>query len=247
MRRLILVAAGSLMLTVTGLALARGLDSVKSVTSVAGTFTATTVSNSKTRSCTTADGKTIAFTNATYSGAASGEPDLSGPITLQIRSTINTTDGFGVLDGTLKIAVSGGTTIAHLNAVYDHGSLAGLASGHAQRPHVALLGNLSAGFSSSGGFTSGKIGGGTSGGSAVELGAGKCAPPKPEKPTSETSEAHGSISALSSSSITVGGLTCAIPAGLGARASTFKVGDRVEIRCSLAAGVNTLVKINAKK
>jgi hypothetical protein len=233
---------GALVLTITGLALADGLDNAKSVRSVAGVFTATAVSRSQVNSCATADGKTIVSTHAIYMGTASGDPDLSGPITLDVRSTINTTDGLGVLNGKLKIAASGGDTIAGLNAVYDHGAIAGLASGRAKTPHVALLGNLSAAvFTAAGGFTGGKIGGGTSGGSAVELGPGKCAP---TSTSHKTSDAHGDVSALSSTSITVGGLTCAIPANITAKVtSTVKVGDRVEIECSLANGVNTLTKI----
>lgn len=245
MRKLILVAAGVAMLTTTGLALARGFDGAKSVRSVAGTFTATAASNSQTRTCTTADGKTIATTNATYTGTASGDPDLSGPITLRVRSTINTTDGLGVVDGSLRIAVSGGNTVAQFDAVYDHGAIAGVTSGRARTPHARLVGNLSAGYSATGGFTDGKIGGGASGGSAVELASGKCASPKPVKPTRET--AHGSVTALSSTSITIGGLTCAIPANLAERASKLKVGDRAEIRCAFADGVNSLVTINGRR
>ena len=125
MRKLILVTAGLLMLTVTGLAVAHGFDNAKSVKAVAGTFTATTVGNSQTRSCTTADGKAITSTNATYTGTASGDADLTGAITLQVHSTINTTDGVGVLNGRLKIAATGGDTSAHFDAVYDHGTIAG--------------------------------------------------------------------------------------------------------------------------
>lgn len=245
MRKLMLVTAAVAMFATTGLAVARGFDNVKSVKSVAGTFAATTVVNSQTRSCTTADGKTIASTNATYTGTASGDLDLSGPATFQVRATINTTDGLGVLSGKLKIAASGGDTVAHFDAVYDHGAIAGVASGHAATPHAALLGNLSAGFSATGGFTGGKIGGGTAGGSAVEIGPGKCAPSTSTKP--ETSEARGSVSALSSTSITVGGLTCTIPSTLAAKVSTtVKLGDRVEIKCSLVSGANTLVKVEKK-
>ena len=128
-----------------------------------------------------------------------------------------------------------------------HGNLAGLASGHTATSHVALLANLSAGFSATGGFTGGKIGGGTSGGSAVAIGSAKCAASTSGKPVTETSQARGSVSALSSTSITVGGLTCAIPSTLAAKASTFKVGDRAEIKCSLVSNVNTLVRIDGKK
>jgi hypothetical protein len=245
MRKLILMAAGLLMLSITGLAIANGgFNDAKSVKAVAGTFTATTVGNSQTRSCTTADGKAITSTNATYTGTASGDPDLTGPITLQLRSTINTTDGVGVVNGRLRIAVSGGDTVGQLDAVYDHGTIAGLASGHAHTPHVSLLGNLSAGFSSTGGLTAGKIGGSTAGGSAVELGAARCAT---SKTINERSEAHGIVSAVSSTSISVGGLTCTVPASLAAKVSTVKVGDRAEIKCSLVSSVNTLTKIDAKR
>ena len=247
MRKLMLVTAGVAMFATTGLAVANDFDNGKTAKAVAGTFTATTVANSQTRSCTTVDGKTITSTNATYTGTASGDPDLTGAATLQVRSTVNSTDGVGVLNGRLKIAASDGDTVAQLDAVYDHGNVAGVASGHAATRRVTLLANLSAGFSAAGGFTGGKLGGGTTGGAAVEIGPGKCAPSKPGKPITEKSEARGSVSALTSTSITVGGLTCTIPSTLTAKAGTFKVGDRAEINCSLVGGVNTLVKIDARK
>jgi hypothetical protein len=247
MRTLMLVTAGAVMLATTGLAVAHGLDNGKSVKAVAGTFTAATVGNTETRSCTTVDGKAITSTNATYTGTASGDPDLSGPATLQIRSTINSTDGVGVLSGRLKIAASGGETAARIDAVYDHGAIAGVASGRVAARHVALFGNLSGSFSATGGFTNGKIGGGTAGGSAVEIGPARCAPAKPTKPVREKSEAHGLVSAVSPTSMTVGGLTCTIPSDLTSRLSTVKVNDRAEIKCSLVSGVNTLIRFEARR
>jgi len=247
MRKLLLVAAGALGLALAGLALAGTLDTAKSIRAVAGTFTATTVSHSQTRTCTTTDNKTITATDATYSGVASGDTDLTGPITLDVRSTINTTDGVGVVQGRLKIAASGGNTVAHLDAVYDHGTIAGLASGHARDPHAKLLANLSAGFIASGagaGFSSGKIGGATAAGSAVELGPGRCAP---TRPPNEKSEARGTVTQLTSGSITVAGLTCTIPASLAAKVEEkVKLNGRAEIKCTLVNGVNTLVSVESK-
>jgi hypothetical protein len=250
MRKLLLVATGALGLTLAGLALAGTLNDAKSVRAVAGTFTATTVSHSQTRSCTTTDNKTISSTNATYSGIATGvggEADLSGAITLDVRSTINTTDGVGVVQGKLKIAAAGGNTVAHLDAVYDHGAVAGLASGHARDPHAKLLCNLSAGFIASGtgaGFVNGKIGGGTGAGSAVELGPGRCAP---TRPVSEKSEARGTVTLLTSTQITVAGLTCTIPTSLATKvANAVKLNGHAEIKCALQGGVNTLVDVKGK-
>jgi hypothetical protein len=183
---------------------------------VAGTFTATTVSSTETKTCTTGAG-------------------------------INVTDGFGVVTGRLTIDVaSGRDTTARFSAVYDHGRVAGLASGEAHEPRATLLGNMSAAFSTTGGFTDGKIGA-SAGGSAVALASARC-DSRPPKQRQERSEARGTVSALSATSITVGGLTCAVPASLAARvAATVRVGDRAEIRCQLVNGQNTLVRLKKKR
>lgn len=242
MKKLLLATALLMALATAGVAVARGLDDAKSVTAVSGTFTATTVSNSQTRSCTTTDGKTLATTRATYSGAATGSADLTGPITLQTSSLVNTTDGVGTVEGKLKIAASGGTTVAQFSGVYDHGSVAGLAAGHGATRSAKLLANVSGSFTASGGFASGKIGGGTAGGSAVELGPGRCAPASAVR---ESAEARGTISAVSSTSITVAGLTCVVPSTLAVKVQGLHTGDRVEIRCTTANGATTLVGVKA--
>ena len=136
MRKSMLAAAGVMLFATSGLAVAHGFNDGKAVKSVAGTFTATTVGDSQTRTCTTADGKSITTTSATYTGTSTGDADLTGAATFQVRSTVNTTDNVGVLSGKLKIAATGGDTVAHFDAVYDHGAIAGLASGHAAAPHA---------------------------------------------------------------------------------------------------------------
>ena len=247
MRKLTYLAALLVALVATGYAVADGIGGAKSATAVAGTFTATGTSSSS-RTCTTTDGKTLVVTDGKYTGVAAGDPDLTGNITLSARSVINTTDNVGVVNGTLKIdqATSGGTA-AFYSAVYDHGSIAGLATGRG-RSHDSskqLVANLSATFAAATGFTGGKLGGGTSGGSAVEVGGTSC---KPNGTTTESSEARGTISALSTSSITVAGLTCAIPSAQSADVnSKYKTSDTVQIRCALTSGVNTLTSIGGKQ
>jgi hypothetical protein len=245
MRKWILAAVALVALVATGLAVAHGIEGAKSAKAVAGTFSATDASTS-TRTCTTAEGKVLTVTNGRYKGTAAGDPDLAGPITLSARSTVNTTDGVGVVEGQLKIDVANGRdTFAAYTAVYDHGNIAGVAIGRAHDPHARLLANLSAAFSAADGFTSGKLGGGTAGGSAVELGPTSC---KAAKTPAEKSEARGSISALSATSITVAGLTCAVPADKSTDVNAkFKVGDHAQIRCELAGGQNTLTRIEKKR
>jgi hypothetical protein len=244
MRKLTYAAALLVALVVTGYAVANGMEGAKSATAVAGTFAATGSSTSS-RTCTTSDGKTIVVTDGKYTGAATGDPDLTGAITIRARSVINTTDDIGVVSGSLRIGQSGPDTDAVYSAVYDHGAIAGLAAGRAHNPSARFLGNLSAGFSAASGFTGGKLGGGTTGGSAVELSGASC---KSSRPTKERSEAHGTISALSATSITVAGLTCAIPTDKSADVNAkFKQNDVAQIRCSLVSGVNTLTDISGKK
>lgn len=247
MRTFVLVSACVVALAAAGIAVGRSFDgNTKSAKSVSATFTATTASKVDTRTCTTTDGKTLVSSTGTYTGTASGDPDLTGPATLSAHSLINTTDNVGTVSGTLKIDVSSSSkTEARYNAVYSGGSLAGLATGHAQDPHAKLIANLSAGFTAAGGFTNGKLGG-TSGGGAVELGPGSC---ESSQPVKELSEANGTVSAISSTSITVAGLTCAVPSSLQSELSALSlaVGSRAEIHCSLSSGTATLVKVSGSK
>jgi hypothetical protein len=241
MRKLMFAAAGLVALAATSVAVAHGIQGAKTATAVAGGFSATST-NVSSRTCTTTDGKTLTITNGKYTGAATGDPDLTGPITLHARSVTNS-DGLGVVSGEFRIDVaSGRDTAGVFSTVYDHGNIAGLAVGRAHDPSARVVANLSATFAP-GNFSGGKIGGGTNGGLAVELGPGKCAPAaKPEK-----SEARGTISALSGTSITVAGLQCNIPGDKSADVNAkFKVNDRAEIHCTLQNGQNTLTRIEKR-
>jgi hypothetical protein len=240
MRKLTLALIAIVALAAAGIAVANGFEGTRTAKAVAGTFAATTVTKNETQTCTSSDGKSIARTNASYTGTASGPAELTGPATVQVHALINTTDDIGAVSGTIKIDTAADkNTVARFDAVYDHGKLAGLATGHAGDA-VKLLANISSGFSAAGGLTGGNLGASV-GGSAVELGPGKCVQAKPEH-----SEATGTVSAVSATSITVAGLTCAVPANLAAQIATVKVGDRLSIRCDVASGTSTLSKLNGK-
>jgi hypothetical protein len=244
MRKWTFAAVVLVALVATSYAVAHGSEGAKSAKAVAATFAATGTSTSS-RTCTTTDGKTIVVTDGKYTGVAAGDPDLTGPITLRAKSVVNTTDNVGTVEGRLTIDAAGKNTEAGYSAVYDHGAIAGFAVGKSHEATGKLVANLSATFSAASGFTGGKLGGGTTGGSAVEVGPGSC---KTSGTTSEKSEAHGTISALSASSITVAGLTCAVPADKSADVNAkFKTGDTAEIHCSLVSGTNTLTSISGKR
>ena len=263
MKKLALVAVGLVVFVTAGFAVAKGMDN-KTATAVSGTFAATTLGKTDSRTCTTTDGKSITTTHAIFTGTAvSGTADLNGPVTVDTHSVINTTDSIGVVNGHLKIGTGGPPnkkTDLHFTGVYDHGTVVGLATGHAMTHGVQVVGNLSGAFSTSTGFAEGsKIGGGTSGGSAVELGPGRCAPVKPDnpikptkpaKPGPDNKKAEGTVTfspSVTPTSITVNGLTCAVPSNLAATVASFGPTDKAHIRCALVGGVTTLVKIDKDK
>jgi hypothetical protein len=241
-RTLLVIAAAVAALAAASFAVARTLDDAATVRSLAGTFSATSASNVHTRTCTTTDGKTLVTSTGTFAGTAAGDADLTGPVTLKTRAVIDQTDGAGLVSGTLRIDASGEDTLAHFDAVYASGQIAGLATGHAHQPHARLVANLSAAFDPSAGFTNGKLGGGTAGGGAVELTAGRC-----QRTIKETSRANGLVTAVSSGSITVAGLTCTVPASLQAAVAALAVNAHAEIHCALSGGTNTLVSVHARK
>jgi hypothetical protein len=243
MRKVILTMAGLAALVTTSVAVAHGIEGAKTAKAVAATVSAS-AGTTTSRTCTTSDGKTITVTDGKYTGTAAGDPDLAGAITLRVRSVVNTTDKVGTVNGAFRVDVSGRDTTGAFASVYDNGAIAGLATGRAHSPGTKILGNVSATFDPSTGFTDGKIGGGTAGGSAVELGTGSC---KPAPTQHEHSAARGAIAALSTASITVAGLTCNLPSSKSADINAkFKTGDNVEIRCDFANGQNTLTRIEKR-
>ena len=139
-RTLVLASTALVALVATGLAVGHGLDgNTKSARAVTGPFTATTASRVETRTCTTTDGKALVTTNGTYSGTATGDPDLTGNATLRANSLINTTDNIGVVSGTLRIDLAAGRdTQAQFDAVYTAGQIAGYGSIRGQN-HAFLL------------------------------------------------------------------------------------------------------------
>jgi hypothetical protein len=242
MRRFTFAAVVLVALVATSYAVAHGIEGAKTSRALAGGFDAASA-NVSSRTCTTSDNKTIVITDGKYTGAATGDADLTGNITVHARSVVNTTDKIGTVEGAFRIDVANGKdTQAAFSAVYDNGNIAGLAAGKAHAPNARLIANLSSLFDPAKGFTGAKLGGGTGGGSAVEVSAGPCKPQA--KPTKEHSSAKGTITQLTGSTITVAALTCTIPPDKSAEVNArFKQNDVVEIQCTLVSGTNTLTHI----
>jgi hypothetical protein len=245
MRKIVLTTVVTAALVGAGMAVAYRAES-KSVKAVSATFTATGASVGKTSSCTGADG-TYTGTKATYTGTStSTDPNLNGAVTIKTESLVNTTTNLGTVSGRIDIqGASGARSVANFTAVYSNGRLGGLAIGHTAAP-ATLLGNLSAGFSTTGGFMDGKIGGATSGGDAVTLTSGGCRPVKAPRP--DRIQVHGAVSTVTASSLTAGGVTCAIPTDLQSAVTKLGLaaGSQVEMTCTVANGANTLTRLEKR-
>jgi hypothetical protein len=244
MRRLILTAAGVLVLVGAGIAVAHD-NNGNSIKQVSATFTATAPSNVRTDTCTASDG-TYASSRGDYTGTTtSTEPTLNGKASVSAESVINTTTGYGTVDGKLRIDTADGKhTTAQFDAVYKNGHIAGLAEGRgSEGSWTKLIANLSADYTAAGGFANGLLGG-TTGGDAVLVSSGGCKQSSTSKP--DTIDVHGTVSAVSATppSITAAGVTCVVPTTLATAVAAIHVGDRVELKCTVSGTTNTLASVN---
>ncbi len=230
MRRiLLLVPVAALALAVAGLAIAAKKD--KGTSGVAFALSAS-AGDSKTRTCTGADG-TYQLSRATYRGTVSGGRYAGQSFVVRLHSTINQTKNAGLARGTLVIRSGDGREArAHLAGVVDGSTLTGLLSGRDTRG--ADRGHLLANFSGtlSGGALSLEAGTGSAGNAAVVFGGTGCN----AKARATRVDARGELSALSATAIVVktesGDITCSLTAAQAARlARDYAVGNRVQVRC----------------
>jgi hypothetical protein len=241
MRRLFFITAAGLALLGAGAAVAHEGHG-NTVSALSATFTATSAANVRTQSCTGSDNVTYTTTTGRWSGSATGDPTLTGNATLDARLLVDSA-GDGTVSGRLRIDGANHTSASFEGVVSGGSHIAGLAEGRGSAPWNRLIANLSADWSSTGGFTNGKLGGGTVGGNAVAVGSGGCRPGTAPKPKHEQIELEGAVT-IGSGTVTVAGVTCTVPSTLLPAVQKLQNGDRVEARCTTAAGTNTLVRID---
>jgi hypothetical protein len=245
MRRLISITTAAVALLGAGIAVAHEGGS-KAVKQVSATFVATTPSDVRTSTCTGSDNVTYTTTRGRWSGTATttapaGDTSLSGNATVDAEVLVNSA-GDGFVSGRLRIDGANHTSAWFEGVISGGAHIAGLAEGRGSAQWSKLVANLSADWSSAGGFTKGMLGGGAAGGNAVVLTSGGCRTAPPPKP--ETINLHGAIT-IGAGTVAVAGVTCAVPANLSAEVTKLHSGDRVEIKCTSASGTNTLARVDS--
>src|SRR4051794_18664528 len=162
------IAAALSVLALAGMAFAHG-GGPSSVQATSATFVATTVADSKSDTCTGADG-TYTRTRAKYTGVAtSTDARLAGAMELRATTVYNATTKLGVVSGQFRV----GTTHGAFQAVDTDGTLAGFANGKAHGHDGRLVANLSATFDPATGFAAAQLGGGSAPDTAVFV-SGEC-------------------------------------------------------------------------
>jgi hypothetical protein len=153
------------MLAAAGSALA--FHGFSSAGQVAATFSANTVTNSQSQTCTAANNDSIQVTEARFTGtAASSDANLNGPITVDAISVFDATTNAGTVSARVMIGSGAAGFEGRLVAVNVKGTLQGLVVGR-ENTGGQVLGNVTSTFSTTGGFSGGTFGSGTGANTAV--------------------------------------------------------------------------------
>ncbi len=248
MRRTLIIALGTAVALATA-AVAIAVTTVAGVSTTTATFAAAKV-DSKTRTCTGADGKAFQITNGRYVGTidfTNPATALDGALTIHARTTYSTTDSLGYVEGSFRVKSDDSRVNGKFWGTLTGDKLVGFLAGKSRGHHAVVLGNMSATFAPSTGFTLGTLGSGSSPSVTAVIAGPACKGPKPDKPA-RTVSVKGEVTALGTgtpATVTVrskNGLATAV-CTLDTTSPTttgFPVGTKVEMKCELISGVWTL-------
>lgn len=158
--------AAILALAVAGIAVAHKASQSAKTEPTQATFTATPdADKTKTRQCTGEDG-TYNIAKGVYNGTSTGDPRLTGNITIKTESVVNLDNGLGWTKGRVFLRDADTGTLkasAGLDAVNtQRGKLDGFLKGQARdaggKGHLSLLANFSATFNADGTQLTGELG-----------------------------------------------------------------------------------------
>ena len=154
--------------------------------------------------CTGSNGHVYATTKATYTGTATGPAELSGPITLDTESLVDTTSGDGTVSGRLRIDVDRRPrrrALRRASSTAARSPASPRVTPGARAPSSSRT-SPDRSTPTTGFAAGGMIGGGTAAGYAVEVSPGGCKPPKPTPPPKpDRIEVHGAVSNVTTTSI----------------------------------------------
>jgi hypothetical protein len=255
MRKTILIMVAAAVALVAA-AVAYAAFTASGVSAATATFSTDKVAPLRTGSCPGADGKAFTVTSGHYTGVAgfltpAVAAELNGPLTIDARTVFSTTDGLGYVTGSFHVRNDRPARLnGHFTATLKGTQLVGFLDASSRGRHARVLGNLSATFTPTTGFTAGLIGSTSSTAVLAVIAGPTCPKPKPEPKPAPKRPVHveGTISAIGDgnpgSTVTVssrGPSTATCTRDATSPATTgFKVGDRVEMGCAYIGTTWTL-------
>lgn len=260
MRRSLMIALGAAVALVTAAAALAAVFTASGVSATTAAFATDKVTELKARTCTGADGKTFTVTNAHYTGTAdftNPATDLDGPLTVNARTTYSTTDGLGYVEGSFRVKDDATRLSGKFSGTLKGTQLVGFLTAASRGNHARVLGNLSATFVPSTGFSGGALGSTSSNAVLAVIagpvckGAKPASTPKPTKPVSVKGQvsAVGDGSVGSTITVTSKGPSTATCTRDATSPSTtgFTVGTKVEMKCTLIGTTWTLRELKKHK
>ena len=257
-KTLVIAVAAAVALATAAIAMA-AVFTASGVSATTATF-ATDKVKLRSASCTGADGKAFTITQGRYTGTATfaaPAAELSGPLTIDARTTYSTTDGLGYVSGSFRVRDGrddrnrlGGRFTATLKG----SQLVGFLTASGRGNHARVLGNLSATFVPATGFTAGAVGS-TSSTAVLAVVAGPiCPKPKPA-PRPQVRSVDGKVSAVGDGSVgstitvaTRGPSTATCTRDATSPATTgIAVGTKVAMKCELIGTTWTLRALHTRR
>jgi hypothetical protein len=252
MRKTILIMVVAAVALVAA-AVAYAAYTASGVSAATATFSTDKVAPLRTGSCTGADGKAFTVTMGHYTGSAgfltpAAASELNGPLTIDARTVYSTTDGLGYVTGSFHVRSDSPSRLnGRFTATLKGTQLVGFLDASSRGNHARVLGNLSATFTPTTGFTAGLVGS-TSSTAVLAIVAGPTCPRPRPAPPKRPAHVEGTISSIGNgdvgSTVTVssrGPSTSTCTRDATSPATTgFKVGDRVEMGCAYIGTTWTL-------
>jgi len=253
MRKTFMIALGAAVALVTAAAALAVVFTASGVSATTAGFATDKVTELKARTCTGADGKTFTVTNGRYTGTAdftNPATDLDGPLTINAHTTYSTTDGLGYVEGSFRVRDDATRLSGKFSGTLKGTQLVGFLTAASRGNHATVLGNLSATFVPTTGFSAGALGS-TSPTAVLAVVAGpicKGAKPKPTKPVSVNGQVSAVGDGSDGSTITVtfrGPSTATCTRDATSPSTTgFTVGTKVEMKCAYIGTTWTLRELH---
>ncbi len=183
MRRTLIIALGTAVALATAAVAFAVVPSVVGVSVATATFSTNKIEKSKTRTCT-ADTKTWQITDGHYTGTVTSlNAVLAGSLAIHARTTYNTTDKLGYVEGSFRVKDDDSRVRGKFSGTINDGKLVGFLTGKSHGNHAKVLGNLSAAFAGDNtNFTDGQLGSGSNAAVLAVVAGPACKAPKSDKP-----------------------------------------------------------------